>query len=173
MRKSTADRLVKYRREGYDFVSKGHLWRRDFQALVARIWKNEVGSDNYPLLDELGELQDVDAHVRFHRLLELLTPFVHSGRRPERSAETKRILASRPTCDNYGRPVNGTRHPLSTRVFDLLKRSPKPLDRAELQKMINRTRREPVKLKAISSTLSALRIRGLTVSPGRGLWCLT
>ena len=172
MRKSTADLLVKYRREGFNFASKAHLWRRDFQALVARIWKNEVGSDNYPLLDELGELQDVDAHIRFRRLLELLTPYVRSGRRPERSAETKRILASRPTCDNYSRPVNGTKHPLSTRVFDLLKRSPKPMNRAELQKMINRTRREPVKLKAVSATLSALRSRGIAVSPQRGLWCL-
>jgi replication-associated recombination protein RarA len=143
--------------ERFTFESRMDVLRQDLETLVSRVWHAETGRDDCPSLESLGQIADADGQASFRRVLQLLAPCVRSGRLPERAA------SAAPRLDP---PVNGTKQSLTERIYDLLKRSTKPLHRAEVHQQVG----EKIPLKAVSATLSGLRTRGLVSSPERGLW---
>jgi hypothetical protein len=72
------DRCERFRFEGGYLALTPYL-----PELIARVWKGETGRDDAPDLDALGTIQDEDGNVSVRRVLQLLTPWVRNGIRPE------------------------------------------------------------------------------------------
>jgi hypothetical protein len=66
--------------ERMDFESSALLLAPDLRAFAAKVWAAELGRDDAPDPEDLGQLADADGNASFRRLLQHLEPAVRAAR---------------------------------------------------------------------------------------------
>src|SRR5262249_37571591 len=49
------------------------------QELIAKVWKEELGRDDWPYPEQIGLAADKDGNVSFRRVLQTLAPIIRNG----------------------------------------------------------------------------------------------
>lgn len=67
------------------FTGNPESLKDDANFLVRRVWREELGRDDAPDVDALGDWRDEDGNASFRRVLQQLAPIIRAdGRMPER-----------------------------------------------------------------------------------------
>jgi DNA polymerase III, delta subunit len=68
--------------ECFAFESSTEAITPYLQEIVDRVWKGETGQADAPRVADFGPLADEQGHISFRRLLQAMTPWLRSGKRP-------------------------------------------------------------------------------------------